>query len=208
MEIFIIGAGGHAKQCIDIFEENNYGIIGLFDDDTNKIGTLYYGYKVMDKIDNLSKYLSDASYLFCAIGNNHDRKRICEKYKHFKFTQCISQRAFISNSINFNKRGNYVGHNALLLANVQINNFNIINDGCIVPHDCIIGDYNHLSIRSVLGGRVVLRDLNLCGLNCTILPDIIIGSENIIGAGAVVIKNVDDNKIIVGNPGKIINNLE
>lgn len=42
------------------------------------------------------------------------------------------------------------------------------------------------------------------GANATILPGIIIGSKALIGAGAVVNRDVPDNAIVVGNPGKIV----
>jgi UDP-2-acetamido-3-amino-2,3-dideoxy-glucuronate N-acetyltransferase len=41
------------------------------------------------------------------------------------------------------------------------------------------------------------------GSNATILPGIIIGLNSMVGAGAVVTKNVPPNAIVVGNPAKI-----
>ena len=42
------------------------------------------------------------------------------------------------------------------------------------------------------------------GANATILPDLIIGANAMIGAGAVVTSNVPPNAIVVGNPARII----
>lgn len=42
------------------------------------------------------------------------------------------------------------------------------------------------------------------GANSTILPGILIGKNAMVGAGAVVTKNVPDNAVVVGNPAKII----
>lgn len=41
------------------------------------------------------------------------------------------------------------------------------------------------------------------GANATILPGIIIGENSMVGAGAVVTKDVPDNAIVVGNPARI-----
>lgn len=46
------------------------------------------------------------------------------------------------------------------------------------------------------------------GANATILPGLIIGSNAMVGAGAVVTKDVPDNAVVVGNPAKIIRYVE
>ncbi|EHZ7120552.1 N-acetyltransferase [Vibrio vulnificus] len=46
------------------------------------------------------------------------------------------------------------------------------------------------------------------GANATILPGVTIGSKAIIGAGAVVTKDVPDRAVVVGNPAKIIRYVE
>lgn len=52
--------------------------------------------------------------------------------------------------------------------------------------------------------RTVIRKGASIGANATILPDITIGSNAMIGAGAVVTRSVPPNAIVIGNPAKII----
>ena len=40
------------------------------------------------------------------------------------------------------------------------------------------------------------------GAGSIILPNIIIGNRVLVGAGAVVTKNIDDNQTVIGIPGK------
>jgi len=42
------------------------------------------------------------------------------------------------------------------------------------------------------------------GSNSTILPDLVIGENVIIGAGSVVTKDVPDNCIVVGTPARVV----
>lgn len=42
------------------------------------------------------------------------------------------------------------------------------------------------------------------GANATILPGITVGEKAMVGAGAVVTKDVPDYAVVVGNPAKII----
>ena len=46
------------------------------------------------------------------------------------------------------------------------------------------------------------------GANATLLPGITIGSYAMVGAGAVVTKDVPDRAVVVGNPAKIIRYVE
>lgn len=42
------------------------------------------------------------------------------------------------------------------------------------------------------------------GINCTIIGDVTIGDNALIGAGAVVVKDVPENAIVAGNPARVI----
>lgn len=48
----------------------------------------------------------------------------------------------------------------------------------------------------------------LIGVNVTILPRVIIGEGALVGAGAVVTKNVEPGMVVVGNPARVINSVE
>jgi UDP-2-acetamido-3-amino-2,3-dideoxy-glucuronate N-acetyltransferase len=52
--------------------------------------------------------------------------------------------------------------------------------------------------------RTVLRRGCSIGANATILPGVEIGSGAMVGAGAVVTRNVPPNSVVVGNPGRIV----
>ena len=46
------------------------------------------------------------------------------------------------------------------------------------------------------------------GSDCTILPGVEIGDGAIIGAGSVVTKSIPQNSIAVGNPARVIKEIE
>ena len=46
------------------------------------------------------------------------------------------------------------------------------------------------------------------GANATILPGVTIGKFAMVGAGAVVTKDVPDNTLVIGNPARIVRVLE
>lgn len=69
------------------------------------------------------------------------------------------------------------------------------------PHPIIPIDF-----RECWKGATV-EDGAIIGGNSTILPHIKIGRNSLVGAGSVVIEDVPENKIAVGNPAKVINDI-
>lgn len=46
------------------------------------------------------------------------------------------------------------------------------------------------------------------GVNVTIIGGVIVGNNVIIGAGSVVVKDIPDNSVAVGNPCRVIKTIE
>ncbi len=53
-------------------------------------------------------------------------------------------------------------------------------------------------------GRTLVKYGAALGANCTILPEIVIGEWSLVGAGAVVTKDVPAHGLVVGNPARLI----
>ncbi len=88
----------------------------------------------------------------------------------------------------------------LFPAGVHIDEHCLIASGVtILSHDhCKRVDGQPLLADTYIGKRCFIA------VNATILPGVHIGDEVIVGAGAVVTKDVPSNVIIAGNPAKII----
>ncbi|WP_429075464.1 acyltransferase [Aeromonas veronii] len=56
--------------------------------------------------------------------------------------------------------------------------------------------------------RTYIKEGASLGANATILPGITIGKNSMVGAGAVVTKDVPDNVLVIGNPAKIVKILD
>lgn len=59
-----------------------------------------------------------------------------------------------------------------------------------------------------LFGKIEIKDNTYLGANVTVLPNITIGKNCIISAGAVVTKNIPDNSIAAGIPAKVIGDID
>lgn len=53
-------------------------------------------------------------------------------------------------------------------------------------------------------GGAIVEDLARIGANATILPGIRIGKNSLIGAGSVVVDDVPENAVVIGNPARVV----
>lgn len=87
-----------------------------------------------------------------------------------------------------------------------------IGDGSLIGQQVVIATLNHgLSPKdrqSMLPAKVVIGKNVWVSAHATILPGVTVGDNSVIGAGAVVNKDVPANSIAVGVPAKIIKKIQ
>jgi acetyltransferase-like isoleucine patch superfamily enzyme len=105
---------------------------------------------------------------------------------------------------------------------VWIGAHTVINHGCLIDgrrHAVRIGDNASIGPEAVIltlghdpqspdfalkGGDVTIGDRAFIGYRAIILPATTIGQGAVVGAGAVVTKNVEPYTIVAGNPARVI----
>jgi len=114
--------------------------------------------------------------------------------------------------------------NASIGKNCKIQSHTFICEGVIIEDDAFVGHnvafINDKYPRSTSKSGTlqteadwkveptVIKKGASIGSGATIMCNVIIGENAIIGAGSVVIKNVPSNTIVAGNPAKIIRRIE
>jgi acetyltransferase-like isoleucine patch superfamily enzyme len=74
----------------------------------------------------------------------------------------------------------------------------------IVTHGAMI--LSHDYTRSISAKTQVGRNC-LIGVNAIIMPGIAIGDEVVVGAGAVVTRDVPNNSLVLGNPAQVVGHI-
>ncbi len=106
----------------------------------------------------------------------------------------------------------FIEGNVIIGNNVTIKSGVYLWDGTIIEDDVFIGPNatftNDPLPRSKVypeapQGITVKKGASI-GANATLLPGITVGYNAMVGAGAVVTKDVPNNAVVVGNPAKII----
>lgn len=207
--MLVIGAGGLAKEILEVLLNNNQFKNLCFFDDVNKEGGtyLYEKYPIIKSITDTESYFKEYGTEFTVgIGNPKLRKHMFEIFDEIggQYTSVISQYSEIG---SFDIK---IGRGCNILPNTIISNGSRIGMGCllyynsIITHDCTVGDFVELSPGATLLGKATVGNNSHIGANVTILPKIRVGANVIVGAGSVVTKDLPDNCTAVGVPAQVI----
>lgn len=99
-----------------------------------------------------------------------------------------------------------IGNGVRIHSQAFIPEYTILEDGCwIGPRVAFTNVFHPLCPKAkvCLKGAIVRKGAKM-GANATILPDLEIGENAFVGAGAVVIENVPAGAVVVGNPARVI----
>jgi maltose O-acetyltransferase len=135
--------------------------------------------------------------------SNNRRRRLCNLGAKISKTAEIGFVKIYGNKCNLSiGEFSFIGIVEIALHDkVHIGNFVCINDGVIIlsaSHDVLDPFWQHKKSPIYIG------DYAWIATNAILLPGVNIGRGAVIGAGAVVSKDVEDYTIVIGNPAKVI----
>ncbi len=194
-KLFIIGAGGQGKVVLDIALKNGYEDIYFVDD---CIQGDCMGFSIVSTTSELEKLDDGKSDFVIAVGNNKIRKEIADTYS-VNYVSLIHPSAQIGLGTNIGL-GTVVMAGAVISPESQIGSHCIINSNAVVEHENILGDYVHISPCVALGGNVTVGANTHIGIGSTVKNNIKICKNCIIGAGAIVVKDIEEGGIYIGTP--------
>ena len=200
--LLLVGAGGHAKSCIDVIEqEDKFQIIGLVGS-PNEVGAHVLGYEVLGTDDVLTEFLSLSKFALIAvgqIGTNDLRSRLFSKIANigFKLPVIMSPIAYVSTRAVIGK-GSVVMHHATINAGAKIGNNCIINSHALIEHDVTVEDHCHIATSATINGGSTVGKSSFVGSGTTIRESITIGQNCSIGMGISVRHDLPPNSQFVG----------
>lgn len=204
-QVIVIGAGGHAKVCIDILKDCGYQVVYVIRKNDDPDDSEYF-YNVPIEYEINLAWIKDALGIdkaFVAIGDNKIRVKLSSKLNDMGFTlvNAISSKAIISGTVLLGK-GIAVMPGAIINADTVISRYSIINTGATIDHECKIKKGVHIAPGCNLAGNVIVGSNSFLGIGTKVIPNINIGENVIIGAGSTVIDNIPDNSKVVGSPAR------
>lgn len=201
--MLLIGAGGHARVCLEALLDNpRLDVVGAVSSD--RIGVPDLGVLVLGSDDEAAAIADrhGASAVFVAIGDNTVREAVAAR-SHLTLVNAVSRFSMVSRSAELGE-GVALLPGSIVNANTAIGSRTIVNTGASVDHDCVIGETVHIAPGVAIGGGVQIGDRAFVGLGARVIPGISIGADAVVGAGAVVIRDVPAGAVVVGVPARVL----
>ena len=191
MKKALLGYGGHARE---VMAQMNMTLPCYVDDKFINENTL-----------PISKLNFKECEVIVAIGNPIDRKKMIDKLplnvKYFTFIHPTAQ--IMDDNIEIGE-GSFIGANSIITINVKIGKHSLLNRGCHIGHDTMVGDYLSMMPNSVISGNVSIDNCFYLGTNSSVREKITICDNVTIGLNSGVIKDINKEGTYVGLPVKKI----
>jgi UDP-perosamine 4-acetyltransferase len=202
--VLVVGAGGHARVCIEALLDGGMDVVGCVSADGN--GAAGLPCPVLGRTADLADVAlaAAATHAFVAVGDNAARQALageCERAS-LPLVTAISRFAMVSSSAR-------LGDGVVVLAGAVVNAAAVVGRGVIlntrssVDHDNVVADFAHISVGVSLGGSVSIGARALVGIGSTVLPGLKVGDDAVVGGGAVVVRSVPAGATVVGVPATV-----
>lgn len=205
MKIIIFGAGGQAKETIDLIEENiKATIAGMID--KKALDSKILGHRVIGTDDDLDSLIKKykATHFTVAIGDVKIRSRLYNFAKvKLQPLSIISKYAYTS---KYAKIGEHctIYPGVVVSADVTIGNNALINSNTSIAHEVKIGNHVNINPGVSIAGKVIIDDFCFIGIGASIRENLYIAKNTVIGGGAMVVKGTEPNKTYIGIPAEIM----
>ncbi len=208
MRSIIIGAGTYGEVYLAYLQEAGVDVIGFLDDDPKLIGSKRGGIPVLGGVSLLDslKNTQNVEAVYCPIGNNKLRVKLLSKAK--KLGYAIPN--FIHSSVNISPKVE-IGEGVYILLGTNIMPYTIIKDyvmismGVNIAHHTCLDVGTFLSTGTNIGASLMVNNYSYIGISSTIMTGVKeLGENCLIGAGAVVINDVEENAVMAGIPARVL----
>lgn len=210
-KIFILGVGHNTIVYIDLVETCGYEVAGLYHFNDDITGEYIHGYPIIDSNINLFKNESLQGLNFAiSVGNNKIRSELANKIreKEGNVPTLIHPTAVVSKYSKIS-HGVVVHANSVIQADAVIGQDTVVSYNVSVSHTSRIGQSCYLAFNSNIGAYVEIHDYVLVGQSAAVVSGKLnyIGHNSVIGAGSIVIQNVEPFSVVAGNPAKLIKKI-
>jgi sugar O-acyltransferase (sialic acid O-acetyltransferase NeuD family) len=182
-----------------------FAVRGFIDNDPAKHGTDFHGYPVLGGSELIDVLAAEGSrFVNLITGSTVARYEVT--------LDAVRRGAVLANFIHPGVDltltrwglGNYIQEAVITQAHVEVGDNSSIHMGSLIGHESRIGNSVFIAHAVSISGSCEIGDGTFIGTNATVLPRVRVGKWSIIGAGAVVTRDVPDYSVAVGNPAKVI----
>jgi sugar O-acyltransferase (sialic acid O-acetyltransferase NeuD family) len=199
-DLFLSGLDVHNGEMAEIVERINaivptWNLLGFLSPDGSRVGTRWCGYPIFHRD---------------AVWNEHPQALVVPSHSpslripHLpreRYATLIDPSAWVSRTAKLGV-GCAIYPHCFIGLNTVIGDFCFCLSGSIINHDNIVEEGVTIASGSCLAGNVHVEAGCYLGQACTVRQHVRIGRHSLIGTGAVVLRDVPDDSVMVGNPAR------
>jgi sugar O-acyltransferase (sialic acid O-acetyltransferase NeuD family) len=199
-DLIILSMYGHAQEMVEVAERMNmdkkqWNILGFISPNDTYEPEERNGYPVLGAVNDVDKFPN----AWFALESEWSR------LKNLPLDRCatlIDPTCFVSRTARIG-RGCVLHPHCFVGYKAQIRDFVFILSGVTINHENVLEDRVLVTSKVTLAGGVQIGRGTYLGQSCTVRQNVKIGSQCVVGMGAVVVRDVPDKSIVVGNPAKV-----
>lgn len=202
MILGIYGSNGSGREVMEIARIQNTWDEIVFIDDFNEsyLPVKKVSFEKFQKI-----YDKSNTRVVISIGETKNRTMLREKVTcaGFKLGTVIHPSAYISPGA-ITEDGLIARANVVVSCGVTIGSSVQLFEGSTIGHDTIIGNDSVISAKVSIGGNCEIGNGVYIGMSAAVKEKTKIGNHSTIGMSTAVFKDVEENMIVLGNPGRVV----
>lgn len=212
MKLCIYGGGGLGREVLELSRQINDAFHKwdeiIFIDDISLEKTLS-GCKVFSCEEALKFYTTDETEFIIAVGEPESRRFLWEKLinKGCHFATLIHPKVFIPVNTKV-KSGTVINLSTFISCGVEIGENVYVQPMASIGHDSRISSHSVISTFVSIAGNCIIGECTYVAMSVPIKEKLKIGSYSIVGMGSVVLRDIPDNVIALGNPARAMRTNE
>ena len=197
--LLILGAGGHGRVVADAASAcGDWVRVIASDRDPGRCrGDLISGVSALP----MDEALALADCIHIAVGNAGSRERETAATADVPLATVMHPKASVSPHAAVGE-GCFIAAQAVVAPGARLGRCVIVNHGAVVDHDVSVGDFSHIAPLVALGGGVQVGSRVLIGSGASVLPGLRVGDDIVVGAGALVCRDLSEAGVYAGVPAR------
>ena len=208
-DIVIVGCGGFGREVHDVIDAINsvkptWNVVGYVDDAPSTENVRLVEARDSQVIGSLDEILEgEPIHYTIGIGSPGARRAIDQRFqaRGWDAATLIHPEATMGHDVRVGE-GSIICAGVRLTTNIELGRHTHLNLNVTVGHDCTLGDYLSVNPLVAISGWVTTGECVMFGTHSTILQNLNVGAESVVGAGSCVVKNVPSNVTVKGVPAK------
>jgi sugar O-acyltransferase (sialic acid O-acetyltransferase NeuD family) len=213
--IVIVGAGGHGRGILEILRAvaavagAACPVAGFLDDDPGVLAAKPGGLPVLGSMEEAPRLIRGGHRFLIGVGEPRIRRAVADRLASngAVFAAAVHPSVIMYGEVSV-APGCVLGAGVVVAAATRLCDHVLLNLNATVGHDCLLDRFATVGPGANIGGNVTMGEGAFVGLNGTVLPGRSLGPASQLGAGSVLLENLEAGCIAFGVPARVVGRTE